>query len=142
MLRLSPEAAVQLREYVADFVEQQHPDLRDDESLAVIGALLELAGHKNPRMRVLELGGDGQSYKAKQWLSILGKETAFSLCRSWHAGDLSESGEVLIKDGIEGPFDVVVVPRVSILLLLLFIWTELGRGDPVANLLYCYSMPP
>ena len=116
MLRLSPEVAVQLREYVTDFVKQQHPDVRDDESLAVIGALLELAGHKNPRMRVLELGGDVQGYKAKQWLSMLGKKTAFSLCRSWHAGDLGENGEVSIKDGVEGPFDVVVVPRVSILL--------------------------
>lgn len=142
MLRLSTETAVQLREYVADFVEQQHPDVRDDESLAAIGALLELTGHKNPRMRVLELSGDAQGYKAKQWLNMLGKETAFSLCRSWHAGDLGENGEVLIKDGVEGPFDVILVPRVSILLGLFLIWTEQGCGHPVANLLYCNSMPP
>jgi hypothetical protein len=116
VLRLSPDAAVQLREYVATFLEQQHPDIRDDESLAVIGALLELAGHKNPRMRVLELGGDAQGYKAKQWLDMLGKETAFSLCWSWHAGDLSENGEITIKDDVEGPFDVLVVPRVSAVL--------------------------
>ncbi|RYP19020.1 hypothetical protein DL765_003603 [Monosporascus sp. GIB2] len=73
-LRISPEAAVQLREYVADFVEQQHPDVRDDESLAVIGAILELAGHKNPRMRVLELGDDAQGHRTKQWLSMLARQ--------------------------------------------------------------------
>ena len=142
VLRLSPKAAVQLREYVDDFVEYQHPDIRDDESLAVMGALLELAGHKNPRIRVLELGGDAQGYKAKQWLRILGKETAFSLCQSWHAGDLSEIGDVSIKDGVEGPFDVVVIPKVSIFLRLLLIRTVLGRGHPVANLEYCNSMLP
>lgn len=99
---------------MADFVEEQHPDVRDDESLAVIGALLELAGHKTPRMRVLELGGDAQGYKAKQWLNMLGKETAFPLCRSWHAGDFNENGEISIKDNVQGPFDVVVLPKVSI----------------------------
>lgn len=127
MLRLSPEAGAQLREYVADFVEQQHPDVQDDESLAIIGALLELAGHKTPRMRVLEIGGDEQGYKAKQWLNILGKETAFSICRSWHAGNFSENGEISIKDDVEGPFDVVVLPKVSIPLWLVWISTSFGR---------------
>jgi hypothetical protein len=109
---------VQLREYVDNYVEQQDPDVRDDESLAVIGALLKLVRHKNPRMRVLELGGDAYGYKAKQWLSMLGNEAAFSLCRSWHAGDVSENGEVSIKDAAEGPFDVVMVPKVGVLLRL------------------------
>lgn len=121
VLRLSPDAAVQLRAYVATFLEQQDPDIRDDESLAVIGALLELAGHKNPRMRILELGGDAQGYKAKQWLDMLGKETAFSLCRSWHAGKLTENGEIIIKDDAQGPFDVLVVPRVRAALSFLVV---------------------
>jgi hypothetical protein len=113
VLRLGPDAVEQLRAYITTFLEQQDPDVRDDESLAVIGALLELAGHKNPRMRILELGGDAQGYKAKQWLDMLGKETAFSLCRSWHAGALTENGEITIKDDVEGPFEVLVVPKVS-----------------------------
>ena len=115
---------------MANFVEQQHPDIRDDESLAVIGALLELAGHKNPRMRVLELDGDAQGYKAKMWLGMLGKDTAFSLCQSYDVGTLSDDGELSIKDDAEGPFDVVVIPRVSNIM----IWSELGHGRPVANL--------
>ncbi|KAI1125350.1 polyketide synthase [Nemania abortiva] len=114
VLRIGQEAAAQLREYVSGFVEQQLPDIRDDESLAVIGALLELAGHKNPHMRVLELGGDAQGYKARQWLSMLGKETAFSRARSWHACQLGEKGEFLIQDEAEGPFDVVLIPKHSV----------------------------
>ncbi|KAI0120147.1 polyketide synthase [Nemania sp. FL0031] len=114
VLRIGKEAAAQLREYVASFVEQQQPDIRDDESLAVIGALLELAGHKNPHMRVLELGGDAQGYKARQWLSMLGKETAFSRVRSWHACQLGEKGEFLIQGEVEGPFDVVLIPKHSV----------------------------
>lgn len=140
MLRLSPEVAVQLREYVANFVERQHPDLRDDESLTVIGALLEIMGHKNPRMRVLELGGDAHGYKAKQWLSMLGKGTAFSLCRSWDAGDFDENGEVLIKDGAEGPFDAVVVPRVGSPTILTL--PQIVHGHSDADFSYCNSMPP
>jgi acyl transferase domain-containing protein len=111
VLRLSPEAELPLRDYVADFVSQQCPDMRDDESQAVIGALVDLAGHKNPRMRVLELGGDGVGYKAKEWLGILDGETAFSRCRSWHTGDMGEDGEPSIEDGSEGPFDVLLVPK-------------------------------
>lgn len=113
VLRLSPRLAAPLRKYVVDFVEKQHPDVRDDESLAVIGGLLSLAGHKNPRMRVLELGGDAEGYKAKLWQSMLGKHTAFSQVASWHAGTLSEKGEISLPDGVEGPFDVVLIPKVS-----------------------------
>ncbi|KAI5918405.1 polyketide synthase, partial [Camillea tinctor] len=114
VLRLGPESTAALRKYVSDFVEKQSDDVRDDESLAVIGALLSLAGHKKPDMRVLEVGGDAQGYKAKQWLNMLGKDTAFPRCQSWHAGDLlNEKGEVSVQDDAEGPFDVVVVPKPS-----------------------------
>jgi NADPH:quinone reductase-like Zn-dependent oxidoreductase len=111
-LRASPEAEAQLRNYVAAFVEQQHDDLRDAESLAVMGALLDLAGHKNPRARVLEIDGDALGYKAKQWQSLLDKETAFARVRSWHSAKLTEDGEVSVEeDAGEGPFDVVLIPR-------------------------------
>lgn len=114
-LQLSPEAEPQLRDYITDFVNRQHPDMRDDESLAAIGALVDLAGHKNPRMRVLELGGDCIGYKAKQWLDILDGDTAFSRCRSWHTGELSDDVESSTEDGSEGPFDVLLIPKVSTL---------------------------
>ncbi|OTB12751.1 hypothetical protein K445DRAFT_65805 [Daldinia sp. EC12] len=112
VLRLRPEAEARLRDYVTSFVDQQQDDMRDDESLTVIGALLDLAGHKNPRIRVLELGGDTLGYKAKQWQSILDKETAFSRCRSWHSGSLTESGDISVEgEGDEDLYDVLLIPR-------------------------------
>jgi acyl transferase domain-containing protein/NADPH:quinone reductase-like Zn-dependent oxidoreductase/NADP-dependent 3-hydroxy acid dehydrogenase YdfG len=113
VLRVGASSAAALRKHVASFVEQQSEDVQDDESLAVIGALLTLAGHKSPRMRVLELGGDAQGYKAKEWLNMLDKDTAFPRCRSWHVGDLGEKGDISVQDGAEGPFDVVLVPKLS-----------------------------
>ncbi|KAI1817433.1 polyketide synthase [Poronia punctata] len=112
ILRIGPEAESRLREYVADFVQQQqHDDIRDDESLVVIGALLDLAGHKNPRMHVLEIDGDAVGYKAKHWQHILHKDTAFTRYQSWDSAKLQEDGSILVEgDGSEGCFDVLVVP--------------------------------
>ncbi|TGJ85565.1 hypothetical protein E0Z10_g3197 [Xylaria hypoxylon] len=111
VLRIGREGIVQLREYVSNFVEEKHADLRDDESMLVIGALLELAGHKNPHMRVLELGGDAHGYRTRHWLRMLGKETAFSRVQSWHTCKLGEKGEFMIQDNSKGPFDVVLIPK-------------------------------
>lgn len=108
-----PNSTAQILSYLSEFLDTQHPDVRDDESMAVIGGLLELAGHKTPRMRVLEIGGDKQGYKADLWQTMLGKETAYSRVRSWHAGAVDGKGDVSVQDGTEGPFDVVLVPRVS-----------------------------
>ncbi|KAI0532874.1 polyketide synthase [Xylaria digitata] len=111
ILRLDSNSSSQLSRYLTEFLERQSADVRDDESLAVAGGLLELVGHKNPRMRVLEIGGDSEGYKAKLWQSMLGKQTAFSRVRSWHTVTLSHDGKVSVEDGIEGPFDVVLVPK-------------------------------
>ena len=113
--RLGASAEGPLRQYVSTFMAQQPPDMLDDESIAVIAALLDLSGHKNPRMRVLELddGKDGCGCKAQEWLGVLDKETAFSRCRSWHVGKLCEDGSLKIEDASEGPFEAVVIPRVS-----------------------------
>ncbi len=97
---------------------------------------MELAGHKNPRMRVLELDGDAQGYKSNIWLSMLGKTTAFSLCRSWHTGKLSDNGSLSIKDDPKGPFDVVVIPKVS----SATICRELDSEQAVTNLVCCNSL--
>ena len=119
ILRLGPSAEAPLREYINDFLAQQSPDMLDDESLAVIGALLDLSGHKDPRMRVLELGNgnNGCGCKAQLSLSILDKETAFSRCRSWHAGSIGKDGSLETEDGSKGPFEAIIIPRVSTRLL-------------------------
>jgi acyl transferase domain-containing protein len=114
ILRVGTEVEAQLKDYVTTFVGQQREDLLDDESLVVIGALMDLAGHKNPRMRVLELGGDAFGYKAKEWLNMLDSDTAFSRCKSWVAGDVDDNGEPTIENDVEGPFEVLLIPKVSL----------------------------
>ncbi|KAF5688761.1 polyketide synthase [Fusarium denticulatum] len=110
--RLDQSGESSLREYIAAFVDQQTEDVRDDKTLSVMSALLDLAGHKNPRMRVIELGGDGLGYKSKHWQSALSKITAFSRYRSWHIGTLRANGDLSLEpDGEEGPFDVLLLPR-------------------------------
>lgn len=117
VLRLSPQSGPAISRYLDGFVAEQPADLRDDESLAVIGGLLGLAGHKNPRMRVLEIdSGDAQGYKSRMWQAMLGKQTAFARVRSWHVAALNhETGEVSVTDNDDGeqPFEVLLLPRVS-----------------------------
>ncbi|RYP54379.1 hypothetical protein DL768_000796 [Monosporascus sp. mg162] len=117
ILRVRPGMETVLRDYMADFAAQQTADVRDDESLLVFSAMLDLASHKMPRMRVLELGGNGCGCMAKQCLAMLGKNTAFPRCRSWEKGELGEDGVLSIQDGgssdLDEPFDVVLIPNHS-----------------------------
>ena len=78
---------------------------------AVATALLDLAGHKNPRMRVLELGD--HEGNAERHLTLLGKDTAFPRCRSWSRGTIDQDGNLSTEDEINGPFQVVVIYGVS-----------------------------
>lgn len=120
ILRLHPGAESQLHEYVSAFAARQSADMKDNESVVGFGAVLDLASHKNPRMSVLELGG-GCECIAKQCLALLGKDTAFPRCRSWHSGGLGEDGKLAIDDAkTTEPFDVILVPRVRPRTFLLF----------------------
>ncbi|KAI1088514.1 putative polyketide synthase [Rostrohypoxylon terebratum] len=110
IMRLDQRSESQLKDYIDEFILNQHPDLADDLTLSVIGALLDLAGHKTPSMRVLELGG-GCDCKTKEWLKLLDKGTAFPRLRSWERGDISGNGDIeLENEEAKGPFDVVLIP--------------------------------
>ncbi|RYP18018.1 hypothetical protein DL767_009910 [Monosporascus sp. MG133] len=62
-------AETQINKYVTEFKKQHHLGLAGEEHVATIGALLDLAGHKSPGMRVLEIGG-GCEETTEQWLNI------------------------------------------------------------------------
>jgi acyl transferase domain-containing protein len=110
ILRLHAGSKSALREYIHSFAARQSADMKDIESQIVFGALLELAGHKNPRMRVLELG-HGCECIAKRCQLILDKGTAFPKYQSWHNGRFEEDGKRFIEEAeISGPFDVVSIP--------------------------------
>ncbi|KAF7539879.1 hypothetical protein G7054_g1806 [Neopestalotiopsis clavispora] len=132
VLRLGPESGAALRKAVDSFVEAQTDDVKDDESLAVIGALLTLVGHKQPRMRVLEVGG-GEGYKAKEWQHMLGKDTAFPRIQSWQSADLvGDKCELSIEDSEKGAidaFDVVLIPKLSTSKKSAKVWAKKSDED-------------
>jgi hypothetical protein len=114
ILRLHPGSESDLMTFIRDFAARQSEDMRERDSLVVFGALLDLAGHKMPRMRVLELG-DGCQCLGKECLEMLGKSSAFPRCRSWQNGSFGEEGELTVEDGkSSGPYDVILIPHVSV----------------------------
>ncbi|KUL86372.1 hypothetical protein ZTR_08618 [Talaromyces verruculosus] len=113
VLRLQQESEVALKEYIAKFAAKQSEDMQDNGTLIVFTAILDLLGHKIPRMTVLELGQERQ-WSAKDALSILGKDTAFPRCKSWTDGTVGEDGKIVIEDS-KSPdqFDIVLIPHHS-----------------------------
>ncbi|RYP81174.1 hypothetical protein DL769_002122 [Monosporascus sp. CRB-8-3] len=109
IMRLDLGAQSRLDGHIDEFIMRQHPDLADDRTLSIFGALLDLAGHKTPGMRVLELGG-GCGCKTKQWLSLLGNDTAFPRFRTWETQSFHENGEIQREDEVKGLFDVILIP--------------------------------
>ncbi|KAI0103903.1 putative polyketide synthase [Nemania sp. FL0031] len=110
-----PETGAALRKYTSEFAAGKSIDMQDSERLLTVGALLDLAGHGNPRMRVLELG-QGCQCISQQCMPILGKDTAFPRCRAWELGQVSDEGETkIVIDNADKqkpqPFDVIIVPH-------------------------------
>lgn len=116
ILRLHQGVETQLRAYITEFVATKSADARDNESMVAISALLDLAGHRNPQMHVLELSS-GCGCCSKKLSTYLEIETAFPRCQSWLTGSLDEHGKLLLEDDVKSiqPFDVIVIPEVSIL---------------------------
>ncbi|TVY25497.1 Reducing polyketide synthase [Lachnellula hyalina] len=112
VLSLHPGAEPQLDRYIDTFISRQQPDLVDNETQAAIGALLDLAGHSNPRMRVLELGPDCDC-KPTNWLSLLHKDTSLPRIQSWNTGSLADNGDLTVRNGASGPFDTILVSKLA-----------------------------
>ncbi|KAF6801113.1 Polyketide synthase-nonribosomal peptide synthetase 3 [Colletotrichum musicola] len=118
--RLRVKAGAELRAYVADHVatrQSSGADDVDDEGLAVIGAVLDLVGHRKPTMRVLELDG-GCGCHQSQLLGVLDHGSAFPRCRTWRTARPAddETGLVFEEDIDEqdqGQFDAVIISRKS-----------------------------
>lgn len=108
---LQPGSGAPLREYIAAFIKQQDADLADDENVATIGSLLDLAGHKKPQMRVLELG-DSCSCKSSRWSTFLDRNTSFPRCGKWLTARIADHGTLSVDDEDDGPFDVIIITGV------------------------------
>ena len=92
IVRLDESRRSELDTYLEDFLSD-HPALIENSSVGVMAGLLDLAGHKNARLRVLEIGRDC-GCKARQWLDILGDNTDFPRSREWHTGTFAD-GELI-----------------------------------------------
>ena len=120
VLSLHSGAEPQLDRYIDTFISRQQPDLVDNETQAAIGALLDLAGHSNPRMRVLELGPDCDC-KPTNWLSLLHKDTSLPRIQSWNTGSLADNGDLTVRNGASGPFDTILVSKVGLIIMPLIL---------------------
>ncbi|KAI1800129.1 polyketide synthase [Daldinia bambusicola] len=105
---LQPGSEAQLRDYIVSFIEKQDADLVDNEDIAAIGSLLDLAGHKKPQMRVLELG-DSCNCKSSRWSTFLNRNTPFSRCGMWQTARIAEDGKLSVDNEDDVPFDVIII---------------------------------
>ncbi len=126
--RLDASGRTELDAYLELFLHEHHA-LRENMNSGVMAGLIDLAGHKNPRLRVLEVGRDCDC-KTKGFLDILDNKSDFPRSREWHIGSFSD-GELVTHtannpdrvektklDGDKVPtYDMVVMPKVGFLIL-------------------------
>jgi acyl transferase domain-containing protein len=67
----------------------------------IVGALLDLAGHKTPNMRVLEISKHSQ---AEEWLRVLDHGSSFPRLASWSTAEVSQVEDVDTEIKEQGPF--------------------------------------
>ncbi|KAI0862312.1 polyketide synthase [Xylaria cubensis] len=111
--RVSPELMRPLEKYVSD---AQTKDLfagLAQERLGALGVLLDLAGHKNPAMRILALGNISDEATA-QIKAILHDDTAFRRFSSWDVGQVNHEGEIQVQGDDKGPYDIIILVHDSV----------------------------
>ena len=84
--RLDESDKSDLDAYLEQWLSDRH-EMTENHTVGVMAGLLDLVGHKNPRVRVIEIGTDC-GCKSKQWLDILSQKTDFSRVRAWHNGSV------------------------------------------------------
>ncbi|RYP19809.1 hypothetical protein DL765_003155 [Monosporascus sp. GIB2] len=109
--RLDRAAESQINGYVSNHVHRSRINSEDelDKHLTYMGALLSLAGHKNPRLRVLEIAGTWCEARTKHLQNILGVDGAFPRCCSWHVATLDETGTLEVEGDAAGQYDVILI---------------------------------
>ncbi|KAI0423792.1 polyketide synthase-like protein [Xylaria sp. FL1042] len=104
IMRLTPDAVPYLEGYIESLLRHHAPFTTEQEASLTIGALLDLAGHKNPRMRVVHIGEDSHQPLA-DWLDLLGQGTAFPRIKSCHSylpnSHAQVAADILKGDGFD-----------------------------------------
>jgi len=107
--------------YLDGFISKAHSEITD-EGLLKLRAILNLLSHKNPNLRILELG-NSMNEIIKATLDLLCANKAFERLHSYTVGSLSERGDLLgaavsFEDGeLQEPleltgqtFDLILLP--------------------------------
>ncbi|KAJ8124668.1 hypothetical protein O1611_g8972 [Lasiodiplodia mahajangana] len=108
VLRASSQTRDQLEAYINKFVQKQASDLTENETIGAVGTLIDLLGHNNPRMRILEVETECHCRK-NSWQSLLDMKTALPRCLSWNRGGLTDAGELEILEGSAKIYDGLVI---------------------------------
>ncbi|KFA45451.1 hypothetical protein S40293_10148 [Stachybotrys chartarum IBT 40293] len=108
--RLSQNSEGSLSNYITSWAETLNLQSPLDTTVA---SLLDLMGHKNPKMRVLDLSGLKDDELRGLYEGVLDGNSAFPRYRSWTTGELYASGELVSNAGYAGPFDAVVATGFS-----------------------------
>lgn len=119
--RLNESCKSDLDAYLEQFVSD-HLDLSENYSDGVVAGLIDLAGHKNPRLRILEVGRNCEC-RTRQILETLHEKTDFPRLQEWQSTTYSD-GCMILDSGTnsEGSAKVKLEADVSVkydLLLML-----------------------
>ncbi|KAI1121034.1 polyketide synthase-like protein [Nemania abortiva] len=107
-LRVDQET--EIRDYIMRAYKRSLIEISNGMMFPEVCTLIDLAGHKNPDMKVLELDGwDGSS--RKHLLNWLDSDTEFPRYKSWSLGTLDSNGQATVDDDHQGPYDLLLVPR-------------------------------
>lgn len=128
LARLGPNDTMAFSSYVKKFASNTTQEMEKLGSKELAGAL-DLVSHKNPRLRVLELGND-EIEVTESLLDLLRFDTPFKRCKSYARGHISDDQELVaeevesaasLREDKQSPakrtgekaFDVIVLPNVS-----------------------------
>ncbi|KAI1465640.1 polyketide synthase-like protein [Daldinia caldariorum] len=108
--RLHSNSKRQINKYIANVARNGSLDTVGDEAFTAVKVLLDLAGHKNPDMRVLKIVGECEA--ARRRLLVLEADGEFPQCDCFHTVLLDNTGQVQLPEDVDGPFDLVLLLNV------------------------------
>ncbi|KAL4993011.1 hypothetical protein BDV10DRAFT_190367 [Aspergillus recurvatus] len=119
---LGPLDSASLQDYADTFAEEAHSPVADS-SLVKMGAILDLLVHKDPHLRILEVGNDSHELTLAV-LELLSSKSVFKRLRAYTVGSLNgdgplHGGPVDLETGIrcatpaalkDHEFDLLLIP--------------------------------
>ncbi|KAL9123287.1 MAG: hypothetical protein Q9187_000159 [Circinaria calcarea] len=136
----------ELSDYLDQFAQEASSEVTD-KGLLKLGAVLSLLAHKNPGMRILELGNDITEI-TKATLDLLHANTAFRWLRSYTVGSILENGELVganitVENGERQAISPIIGQTFDLILLPFFPTADVylkTRFESLRNLMHSESL--